>query len=96
MARERGGDLEFADLSPREQKKCIRIYTAELDGDQFRKANDFVHYGHVLWGPYFFMSYDASVMARAALTALRRAWFLRRVTARHGGARLPWPPDLDG
>lgn len=90
------GELKFADLSLREQKRCLRILTAEVDASRFRKANDFKHYGYVLWGPYFFMSYDASVMARAALTGLRKAWFLRRVAARHGGTRLAWPPDLDG
>ncbi|WAZ20528.1 hypothetical protein STRCI_001651 [Streptomyces cinnabarinus] len=96
MARPPHRDLEFSDLSLREQKKCLRIYAAEIESDKFRKANDFARYGYILWGPYFFMSYDASVMARAALTGLRRAWFLRRVAARHGGARLSWPPDLDG
>ena len=89
-------ELKFADLSLGEQKRCLRIFTAELEPDEFRKANGPAHYGYALWGPYFFLSYEASVMARAALTGLRRAWFLRRVAACHGGARLPWPPDLDG
>ncbi|WP_157968516.1 hypothetical protein [Streptomyces geranii] len=93
-SRSAGSPLHFSELSSREKRICLRILSADRESDPFKLANT-QHYGYVLWGPFFFLSYDASVLMRSGLHALRRSWFLRRVAARHGGARLSWPPDIE-